>query len=288
MPYELIEHADPRVFHDVVIDRFLRDEGECCAQIGLVRRMRNGYLPVSVDELDQPILWTIQDGPQIELIAIQTLKEKMIVTRGSPEVMEYLAKALASRRWAGNSLIGVTPSIELLVSRYAELSKRRPNLTVRLRIFQLERVTWPKPVNGAIRPCEPRDRELLGRYIAGFEADVGEISQENPVSRADRLIADNRIFLWEDREPVAMAGWAGTTPNGVRVNSVYTAPPFRGKGYASNLVAHLTQRLLDQGRKYAFLFTDQSNPVSNSIYQKMGYRPISDSERWEFGEPATT
>ena len=46
--------------------------------------------------------------------------------------------------------------------------------------------------------------------------------------------------------------------------------------------AHLSQHLLDVGRKYCFLFTDQANPTNNSIYQKLGYRPISDSERWEF------
>jgi hypothetical protein len=66
------------------------------------------------------------------------------------------------------------------------------------------------------------------------------------------------------------------------VNFVYTPPEFRGRGYASNLVAHLSQELLDEGRKFCFLFTDLANPVSNSIYQKIGYRPVSDSERWEF------
>jgi uncharacterized protein len=285
MSYELVEHADPRVFHDVVIDHLLRSEAECCAQIGLVGRMaRDGYSPISVDELDRPLLWTIQDGPQIDLVAIQTLKDKMIVTRGSQAAMECLAGALASRHWAGSSLIGVTPSIDFLAERYASYSKRPRTLGVRLRVFQLNRVAWPNPAPGSMRLCRSEDRELLARYIAGFESAIGEDSEEPALARADRLIADSRIFFWTDSEPVAMAAWAGPTPNGVRVNWVYTPPVSRGRGYASNLVAHLTQHLLDQGRKFCFLFTDQANPTSNSIYQRIGYRAVSDSERWVFGK----
>jgi len=288
MPYRLIEQTDPRVFHDAVIGHLLQSEAECCAQIGIIRRMvHDGYSPVSADELERPILWTVQDGPKIELVAIQTLKDKMIVTRASPPAMRCLADALLSRRWPGNSLIGVTPSINSLVEHYATLSHRARSIAVRLRVFQLDRVIWPKPIGGSMRLCRREDREVLARYIAGFEAEIGEASQENALARADRLITDGRMYVWVDPEPIAMAAWAGPTPNGVRVNWVYTSPPLRGEGYASNLVAHLTQRLLDQGRKYSFLFTDQANPTSNSIYQKIGYRPVSDSERWEFSEPAS-
>ena len=53
-------------------------------------------------------------------------------------------------------------------------------------------------------------------------------------------------------------------------------PEFRGRGYASNCVAALTQKMLDQGRKFCFLYTDLSNPTSNKIYQQIGYRPVCD------------
>jgi GNAT superfamily N-acetyltransferase len=286
MPYRLIEHIDARTFHDAVIGHLLRSEAECCTQIGIIRRMvHDGYSPVSADELANPILWTVQNGSHIDLVALQTLKDKMIVTRGSPAAMEHLAEALASHRWAGNSLIGVTPSVDSLVERYAMLSGRKHKLMVRLRVFQLERVIWPKRTGGEMRLSCRDDREVLARFIAGFETEIGETSQENALARADRLIADSRLYVWADPKLVAMAAWAGPTPSGVRVNWVYTAPDRRGKGYASNLVAHLTQRLLDQGRKFCFLHTDLANPTSNSIYQKIGYRPVSDSERWEFSEP---
>jgi predicted GNAT family acetyltransferase len=270
-----------------VIDHLLKSEAECCAQIGLVGRMaRDAYRPISVDELDQPLLCTVQDGNEIALVAIQTMKTTMIVSRGDPEAIDCLADALAQRRWPGRFLVGVVPCVEQLTMQYAALSGRARSLAVRLRVFQLNSVTWPTPVPGAMRLCDPQDRQILATFIAGFERDIGEVSHEAPLTRADRLIADRRIFFWTDAggHPVATAGWAGPTPNGIRVNFVYTPPELRGRGYASNLVARLSQRLLDEGRRFCFLFTDLANPVSNSIYQKLGYRMVSDSERWGFGE----
>jgi predicted GNAT family acetyltransferase len=60
-----------------------------------------------------------------------------------------------------------------------------------------------------------------------------------------------------------------------RIGPVYTPKRFRGRGYASAAVAAVSQLILDQGARVC-LFTDQANPVSNRIYQRIGYRPVVD------------
>jgi predicted GNAT family acetyltransferase len=101
------------------------------------------------------------------------------------------------------------------------------------------------------------------------------------VGDSEALVAERlrrgRLYVWDDDGPRTMAAWAGKTPHGVRVNFVYTPPESRGQGYASACVAALSQRLLDEGNDFCCLYTDLSNPISNSIYQKIGYRPVSDS-----------
>jgi predicted GNAT family acetyltransferase len=74
----------------------------------------------------------------------------------------------------------------------------------------------------------------------------------------------------------------GSTPNGRRVGAVYTPLRHRRRGYATALVASLSQVLLDGGAKACFLFTDLANPVSNSIYAKIGYRPVADIAEIDF------
>jgi predicted GNAT family acetyltransferase len=82
-----------------------------------------------------------------------------------------------------------------------------------------------------------------------------------------------------------MAGWAGPTPRGVRINFVYTPPAHRGRGYATSCVAALTRHLLDPGKEFCFLFTDLANPTSNKIYRRLGYRHVCDFRDVRF-EPA--
>lgn len=60
------------------------------------------------------------------------------------------------------------------------------------------------------------------------------------------------------------------------IGMVYTPPYFRKSGYASSCVAQVSKLVLDMGYKYASLFTNLANPISNSIYQKIGYKPICD------------
>jgi len=70
-----------------------------------------------------------------------------------------------------------------------------------------------------------------------------------------------------------MAGFAGPTPNGIRVAWVYTPPENRGKGFAGACVAALSQKLLDDGRTFCFLY---------HVYQTIGYEPVTDATVYSF------
>ena len=93
-----------------------------------------------------------------------------------------------------------------------------------------------------------------------------------------RLSRDDAGFvIWEDGGPVSLAGFGGTTPHGTRIGPVYTPPEHRGRGYGSAVTAAVTAERLAAGRRFCFLYTDLSNPISNRIYVAMGYRRVCDS-----------
>lgn len=79
-----------------------------------------------------------------------------------------------------------------------------------------------------------------------------------------------------------MAAAGRKTRSGIAVNLVYTPKELRRRGYATSCVAALSQHLLDSGYKFCTLFADLANPISNSIYQKIGYRPIGDYDSYLF------
>jgi predicted GNAT family acetyltransferase len=60
-----------------------------------------------------------------------------------------------------------------------------------------------------------------------------------------------------------------------RIGPVYTPREHRGRGYAGATVAAASRALVDEGAQVC-LFTDQANPVSNALYERLGYRPLVD------------
>ena len=89
-------------------------------------------------------------------------------------------------------------------------------------------------------------------------------------------------YFWIDGHPVSQAVNGRNTINGAVVNSVYTPPNFRGSGYASSVVAELSQNLLERGNRFCCLFADTKNPVSCGIYRKIGYRDLCLFEEIKF------
>jgi hypothetical protein len=147
-------------------------------------------------------------------------------------------------------------------------------------VYALERVEPIAAVAGRTRDANAADRALLLTWWSAFmreavpESDLTRV----PTALDHRLGAvDAGIVLWCDPEPVAFAAYGGPTPKGIRIGPVYTPPEHRGRGYATSLVAGLSQRLLDDGRRFCFLFTDLANPTSNAIYVRIGYRLVCES-----------
>ncbi len=85
-----------------------------------------------------------------------------------------------------------------------------------------------------------------------------------------------------------MAGRGRGTKTGGMVNWVYTPKSKRKRGYASKLVAELSQVILDSGKPSVYLYTQLDNPTSNKIYYDVGYRVISDSWHIRFNYNKTS
>ncbi len=81
---------------------------------------------------------------------------------------------------------------------------------------------------------------------------------------------------------VSLAGKTRPMPHGIVIGPVYTPPELRGHGYASAVTAGLSQHLLDSGYQFVALFTNLANPISNSIYMKIGYKPLGDFNEYKF------
>lgn len=152
------------------------------------------------------------------------------------------------------------------------------------RIYECREVAPPVNVRGECRLARRNDRETIVAWMQAFagEAMNAAVSREAAAGEADARRVSGSLYVWDvDGDVVSTAAAVAPTPHGIRVSGVYTPPAERARGYASALTAAVTQRQLDAGREIVFLYADLANPVSNRIYQRIGYRVVADvAMRW--------
>src|SRR5262249_44347842 len=142
----------------------------------------------------------------------------------------------------------------------------------------------------AARPGQDRHGrgpDLLLAWLHAFQAEGGP---EGP-DPAGRVVSDQigygGLILWEhEGRPVSVAGRNRAAAGQARIGPVYTPPGLRGHGYGGAVTAAVTQAALDAGAEGTVLFTDLANPTSNTLYQRLGYRPLSDWALLRFAAPA--
>jgi predicted GNAT family acetyltransferase len=270
---KVIRYPTAREFLDAAEPFLLRAEVENSLILGIAHELLIDDSGLAIT----PYLGVVRDDDGICVAALRTLRTKLGITRATRN--DALAVLAADVQSVAPTLLGVLgpePSARLFADELAALRGARVMRTVSQRIFELrEVIPPPSPPRGELRQARADEAELLAGWISGFLSEVREVGDSEALV-AERL-QRGRLYVWDDDGPRTMAAWAGKTPHGVRVNFVYTPPESRGKGYASACVAALSQQLLDEGNDFCCLYTDLSNPISNSIYQKLGYHPVSDA-----------
>ncbi len=152
-------------------------------------------------------------------------------------------------------------------------------------IFKLTKVNDVSQSSGFIRLATMDDLDLLSRW--GYEFSLiteSPFTKELAREKTQEFILQESLYVWEDKKPVSMARKARGTSSGISVNYVYTPKEYERHGYATSCVAELSRILLRDGYEFCTLYTDQSNPTSNSIYKKIGYVPIGDSIVYQFSD----
>jgi predicted GNAT family acetyltransferase len=257
----------------------MRREAENCFFIGHIPSLANP---------SNEHLWLVRDRGEPVAVALMTPGRHMVMTDVPDEAAEALASHIIEENVDVPGVQGAPRAAEAFARRWAKITGATGTPIARMACHQLTQLTLPQPAPGSMRVATDDDIPLVGRWVDGFFADIHESTARDGPEIAKERIAKGCVHLWEDHgEPVSMAAYAGRTPNGIRINLVYTPAHHRGRGYASNNVAALTRKLLDEGRRFCFLYTDLANPTSNKIYYALGYRPVCENLRIDFTPRAT-
>lgn len=269
-------HRDAAAFAATAEPWLARHEAEHNLPLGLVRSLAGRILLG-----EAPLMATVDDEERLVAVLVRTPPHNLVLSRGTEPIADWL---VAELRAAGEPLPGVVGPADgatRFAAAWSASSGQMVRLKMRMTIHELTQVVEPI-VPGTARLGSEGDLALAVRWFGAFSE---EATGEGPPASAHvaRALAEGRIMLWCDPEPVSLAGQTRETPRGATIAPVYTPPELRGRGYASGAVAALCARILAGGKERCFLFADQANPTANHLYQRLGFRPVATAAHWTFG-----
>jgi GNAT superfamily N-acetyltransferase len=139
--------------------------------------------------------------------------------------------------------------------------------------------------SGQLRLAGERDVEALALMWADADAEAGAVRPAGHDYQAEVLehVRAGRAWLWWlEGGIVSMCYAAAPAWEVVRLRGLYTLSEHRGRGFGTNLVAGVSDQLGADGHEVV-LYTQLANPLSNRIYQRIGYRPVSEVLTYDFG-----
>ena len=229
----------------------------------------------------RPYLATVSDDGALAAAAVMTPPHGVVLyvadnVEPAPP-LQLIAANLVSAGWTVPTANGVAHISRAFIEEWKALTGGAAELLLAMRVYELRAVIPPAHVAGELCQATYADLDLVYDWYMAFRNETVPTDAPPRRENIERSLNEGSIFLWKvDGRSVSLAAKGRRTPHGTSIGPVYTPPEQRGRGYASACVAALSQRILDEGKEFCTLFTDLANPTSNSIYQKIGYRPVCD------------
>lgn len=198
---------------------------------------------------------------------------------GQPRAAQAAGELAQYLRREGIEINGVTARqglAEAFMEAYGGEFTQRTAMDVMVQ----KKAVDPPAVPGRLRKAALSDLDFVLDSVCGFMKDIHN-EDTRPADHLERWkprVEQGQLYLWEtpEGEPVSMAGTVRPLPHGETINAVYTPPEHRGKGYCQNTVAAVCKEKLAEGKAYCTLFVDKKNPISNRVYQKIGFAVVED------------
>ena len=232
---------------------------------------------------------TLSNDEGIVMATAQTPPHNLVLSRATQHEIAPLTEMLVKQHITFPGIVGPSDIAASFAETWGALTGQKSVEYMDQIIYSLTKVLFPAPVEGSMRLAKPQETGIIADWIRAFATDAlpksEQLSPEAALKKADEVVKAGRMAVWDVKgKPVAQAAVSGTE-NVARISMVYTPPEERGHGYAKAVVAHLSQQQLDSGKSMCCLYADARNPVSNSIYRKIGYEFVGRSSLYVLDKP---
>ena len=265
-------YKEMKQFYDVHINILIKEEWINNLMIkNISYGLENNY--------DGWIFGNLLNNEKIDIIFLQRRPWKLLIYSLNNENLDNKLKFLAEEIYkVDNDLNGVNAETEIsekFSKFYCELSNKKFVEKMKLRILVLTKVkSGELNKNLNFRKAELKDKTVLKKYIYDMIYEIyGKKKEDDEIESYFLKVMKSGFYIIENNGKIVSQGAVNANLiNGKSLGYVYTPKEERNKGYCYNLIYRLCEELLKKDEnKFICLYTDDTNPISNHIYEKVGF-----------------
>ncbi|MBE0601764.1 MAG: hypothetical protein IH607_08240 [Firmicutes bacterium] len=243
---------------------------------------------------DGNVMLTVKDSTgKVLLVADRTPPHPLVMYERDllhdEETIAFFARSLRQNAIDIDFLFAESNLAESFIRHYGKAGGKRFRPAQTLALSVADHAAPPAEMaRGRLRLATEDDLYFLPHWFADFTVACGLGDHDLPgsIESARHQVAQRQLYLWEDKVPVSMAASHRKVTGCRIVGYVYTPPQLRGRKYASACVYALTRDLLTDESPQCALYVDCDNPISNRIYERIGYRRIGLYRQYREVKPA--
>jgi predicted GNAT family acetyltransferase len=233
----------------------------------------------------ESILFTLWNDGKAVGAALQTPPYPLACNGIPTDAMKVVAEKLVTWRPDLTGVRGTHSNAVAFADAWHTITGRAGTLSTEERLYRLGTLRPPNGVAGTARLATGDDHcqvvEWVGLFFRETSSQRDDAAAERFVDTANQV--GDRFVLWEvDGTPVSMAMLRAPAADVSRIGPVFTPRDGRGHGYGSAVTAAAADLAHRTGTPDVVLFADLANPVSNAIYQRIGFEAVIDSVRIDF------
>jgi len=232
--------------------------------------------------------WWTGPGGAVGAAFLHTPPFPIVLTALPPGAAAALAALLADLGHYPPGVNAAPGTGTAFAAAWQERTGQSSHVGMRMRLYRLGRLLPPDPPPpGAPRTASAADRDLALAWLDAFYDEAGPPGPRESQQVVDSRLSFGGLTLWEHAgSPVSLAGRTKVAGGQARIGPVYTPPDLRGRGFGAGVTAAATRAALNGGASVVVLFTDLANPTSNTLYQRLGFGPVTDWAVLTFGGTA--
>ncbi|MHA1227558.1 MAG: GNAT family N-acetyltransferase [Candidatus Hodarchaeales archaeon] len=284
-------YTDVEEFYRMCYNFLARYEAENNLLFGILENLRKNkqyYHPVY-----EPKLTTVEEKEEIILVSIRTPPYNQLISHTENlESITHLVDKLIEEKAELPGILGFKEGAKLFADLWAKKNNQVMKIKENLRIYKIEEVNPTTLGKDRCEVATEDDIPVLVPFVKNFIEDIFPNASVDYIKREQERVSKSikewvrhkSVYILRINNNIVSIVKAGSgTPNGRRINLVYTPTNYRRNGYATELVAWLCNRIINlEGKKYCFLFADLANPTSNKIYMNIGFKAVLDVDEYHF------